>query len=42
VADALKHEAKEAFEEAQRRFQRRIVVVPRSEYHIEQFDLSGQ
>lgn len=42
VADALKHEAKEAFEEAQRRFQRRIVVMSKNEYHIEQFDLSGQ
>jgi ribonuclease G len=42
VADALKHEAKEAFEEAQRRFQRRIVVMSKPEYHIEQFDLSGQ
>jgi ribonuclease G len=42
VADALKHEAKEAFEEAQRRYQRRIVVTSKPEYHIEQFDLSGQ
>ncbi|MBL8679433.1 MAG: Rne/Rng family ribonuclease [Myxococcales bacterium] len=42
VADALKHEAKEAFEEAQRRYQRRIVVMSKPEYHIEQFDLSGQ
>lgn len=42
VADALRHEAKEAFEEAQRRFQRRIVVTSKPEYHIEQFDLSGQ
>jgi ribonuclease G len=42
IADALKHEAKEAFEEAQRRFQRRIVVMSKPDYHIEQFDLSGQ
>jgi ribonuclease G len=42
VADALKHEAKEAFEEAQRRFQRRIVVTSKPEYHIEQFDIGGQ
>lgn len=42
VADALRHEAREAFEEAQRRYQRRIVVLAKPEYHIEQFDLIGQ
>ncbi|MDP3277473.1 MAG: Rne/Rng family ribonuclease [Deltaproteobacteria bacterium] len=41
VADALKHEAREAFEDAQRRYQRRIVVNSKPEYHIEQFDISG-
>jgi len=42
VADALKNEAKEALEEAQRRHTRRIVVQAKPEYHIEQFDLQGR
>jgi ribonuclease G len=41
IVDLLKHEEKDAVKEAERLFQRRIELVPRQEYHIEQFDLVG-
>jgi len=41
VCDMLQREEKEGLEEASRRFQRRIVLNPRKDYHLEQFDLSG-
>ncbi len=41
VAECLKHEARPDLDEAGRRAQRHIVVQPRPEYHIEQFDLVG-
>ncbi len=41
VCDMLGREEKEALEEAQNEFQRRIQLEPHSDYHIEQFDLSG-
>ena len=34
--------AVEYFIEAERRYQRRIDLVPRKEYHLEQFDLVGR
>ncbi|MBM4361978.1 MAG: Rne/Rng family ribonuclease, partial [Deltaproteobacteria bacterium] len=42
VVDLLQTEEKQAIEETERRFQRRIVLNPRTEYHIEQFDLQGR
>jgi ribonuclease G len=42
VIDFMQNEEKEAVEEAARRFQRRITLTPRPEYHIEQFDLQGK
>jgi ribonuclease G len=41
IVDLLKHEEREAVQEAERMFRRRIELVARSEYHIEQFDLTG-
>jgi ribonuclease G len=41
VCDMLQREQKAALEEAASRFQRRIVLQPRREYHLEQFDLTG-
>ncbi|HVU02054.1 MAG TPA: Rne/Rng family ribonuclease [Polyangiaceae bacterium] len=42
VIDFMQTEERAAVEEAGRRFQRRIMLTPRSEYHIEQFDLQGK
>ncbi|HEX4339407.1 MAG TPA: Rne/Rng family ribonuclease [Polyangiaceae bacterium] len=42
VVDFMQTEEKQAVEEAGRRFQRRIILSPRPEYHIEQFDLQGK
>ncbi len=41
VCDALEREEKEALEEAAKRLMRRIELRPRSDYHLEQFDLTG-
>ncbi len=41
IIDILQTEEKEAVQEAERRYMRRIELVPRTEYHIEQFDLQG-
>ncbi len=42
VIDLMKSEEREAVQEAERRFMRRIELVPRKEYHLEQFDLAGR
>ena len=42
VIDVMKGEEREAVQEAERRFMRRIELVPRKEYHLEQFDLQGK
>lgn len=42
VIDLMKGEEREAVLEAERRFARRIELVPRKEYHLEQFDLQGK
>jgi len=42
VIDLMKGEEREAVQEAERRFMRRIELVPRKEYHLEQFDLAGK
>lgn len=42
VVDALKTEEAEALKAAEALFMRRIELVPRREYHIEQFDLQGK
>ncbi len=42
VIDLMKAEEREAVQEAERRFMRRIELVPRREYHLEQFDLAGK
>jgi ribonuclease G len=42
VIDLMKGEEREAVTEAERRFMRRIELVPRKEYHMEQFDLAGK
>ncbi|MBI5538045.1 MAG: Rne/Rng family ribonuclease [Deltaproteobacteria bacterium] len=42
VVDVLKSEEAEAAQAAENRFMRRIELVPRREYHIEQFDLQGK
>jgi ribonuclease G len=42
VVDFMQTEERAAVEEAGRRFQRRITLTPRPEYHIEQFDLQGK
>ena len=41
ICDALRREHKHALEEAGNRFTRQILVHPRREYHLEQFDLQG-
>jgi ribonuclease G len=41
VCDMFQREEKAGLEEAASRFQRRIVLQPRKEYHLEQFDLQG-
>ncbi len=42
VADVLNGTEKEAVQETENRFMRKIVVVPRKEYHLEQFDIVGK
>jgi ribonuclease G len=42
VADVLNGSEKEAVQEAENRFMRKIYIVPRKEYHLEQFDLQGK
>jgi ribonuclease G len=42
VVDFLAGEEKSAVADAERRYMRRIELVPRREYHIEQFDLTGK
>ena len=41
VCDMLEREEKSSVAEAARRFQRRIEMKPRNDYHLEQFDLTG-
>ncbi len=41
VCDMLQREEKAALQLAERRFQRRIRLEPRNDYHLEQFDLRG-
>ncbi|MFO0613078.1 MAG: Rne/Rng family ribonuclease [Polyangiaceae bacterium] len=42
IVDLMKNEERTAVQEAERRYQRRIDLVPRKEYHLEQFDLVGK
>ncbi|NUO49252.1 MAG: Rne/Rng family ribonuclease [Polyangiaceae bacterium] len=42
VVDCMKNEERAAVQEAERRYQRRIELTPRKEYHLEQFDLIGR
>ena len=42
VVELLRTEERSAVQEAERRYQRRIELVPRKEYHLEQFDLLGK
>ncbi|MFO0758554.1 MAG: Rne/Rng family ribonuclease [Byssovorax sp.] len=42
VIDLLKSDERVAVQEAERLFQRRIELIPRKEYHLEQFDLQGR
>jgi ribonuclease G len=42
VVDLLQTEEKAAVAEAERRYMRRLELVPRREYHLEQFDLQGR
>jgi ribonuclease G len=42
VVDLLKNDERAAVQEAERLFTRRIDLVPRKEYHLEQFDLQGK
>jgi ribonuclease G len=42
VIDVMRGEEREAVQEAERRFMRRIELVARKEYHLEQFDLAGK
>jgi len=42
IVDLLTSEEKAAVQDAERRYMRRIELVPRREYHIEQFDLQGR
>ncbi len=42
VADVLATKEKEAVADAENRYMRKITVVPRKEYHLEQFDLQGK
>jgi len=41
VVDMLQREEKEALEEASSRFQRQIVLEPKRDYHLEQYDLTA-
>jgi len=42
VIDLMRAEERESVQEAERRFMRRIELVARKEYHLEQFDLVGK
>jgi ribonuclease G len=42
VADVLNGPERAALQDAENRFMRKIMVVPRKEYHLEQFDLQGK
>jgi len=42
VADVLTSTEKAAVQDAENRYMRKIIVTPRKEYHIEQFDLVGK
>jgi len=42
VADLLQGSEKDAVADAENRYMRKIQVIPRTEYHLEQFDLSGK
>lgn len=42
VIDMLQREEKEAMTKASARYARQIVLTPRRDYHLEQFDLAGQ
>ena len=42
VVDVLQTEEAESLQAAENRLMRRIELVPRREYHIEQFDLQGK
>jgi ribonuclease G len=42
VIDFLKNDERTAVQEAEKLFTRRIDLVPRKEYHLEQFDLQGR
>jgi ribonuclease G len=42
VVDFLKNDERTAVQEAEKLFARRIELVPRKEYHLEQFDLVGR
>jgi ribonuclease G len=41
VVDLLQSEERQVLREAEKRYQRQIMLVPHKEYHIEQFDLAG-
>jgi ribonuclease G len=42
VADVLMGDEKDAVAAAENKFMRKITVIPRTEYHLEQFDLAGK
>jgi len=42
VADLLMGPEKDAVADAENKSMRKILVVPRKEYHLEQFDLQGK
>jgi ribonuclease G len=42
VIELLRTEERTAVQEAERRYMRRIELMPRKEYHLEQFDLVGK
>ena len=42
VIDLLKNDERVAVQEAERLFTRRIELIPRKEYHLEQFDVQGK
>jgi ribonuclease G len=42
VADLLQGSEKDAVADAENKYMRKITVIPRTEYHLEQFDLSGK
>ena len=42
VADVLNGSEKAAVADAENKFMRKILVTPRKEYHLEQFDIVGK